>query len=321
MNRTRSVARWSIVALLFIALLIVGVSMIDTRIWFLELPAQFRWHAFLFFAVASVLSVAIYVRRRAARRAWAVPALALVGVVMCGWSVARTALENRADLGANAVQLSAIQFNLGERDGDWQDVLAWLHAQHADVIFLQEARPAFEKELEASPLASKVVFRNVRPDSRGTVALVFDGVTLNDARLDVDTFAKTGREMITLDVEKGGVRRALLSMHMCRPTNAIEFAKQSYEIEQLGHWFERNPTGIAIGDINCTAYSPRLTKVLARDHLQASRVGTWPTPLPSWFDIGIDELIVGHNTVIESASAGPNLASDHRPLVAKMRVD
>ena len=335
MTRAGRIFSWTVAVTLLVVLLTAIVSSIDTQVWWLDLPSQFRWHAFAFFGLSLVLLSAGCVRmnltaRRNATQTITRPiglglGLAIVGTLITGYGIAWASAPGLPLLdlgdGSGEMRIRIVHFNLGTRaDGDWRNVIEWLQQQPADVIFLQETRPDFEQALDASPLADKVALRNVRPDSRGTIALVLGNAKLINARLDVETLNETDRALARVEVRVGQDTCTLLSMHMCRPTSAVEFAKQSYEIEQLGGWFGRERGGVAVGDINCAAYSPRLAAMLREHELRATTAGTWPAGLPSVLSLPIDVLVTDQFKAIESQVAGPNLGSDHRPLVVTVRL-
>jgi endonuclease/exonuclease/phosphatase (EEP) superfamily protein YafD len=302
---------------------LVLASMFDTRVWWLELPGHFRWQVAVLLAIVG-FAMAIAARRHSFRRWWMPIAVAALSFLVSAFEIVRSSTNNWNPVGPTGLgdtKIRVIHFNLGVREGGWADVIHWLESQPVDVIFLQEARPSFAAEFESSPLASKIVLRNVRPDSRGTIAIVTGNATLVRARLDTDLFAKTGRELAEIEIECQGDRRTFLSVHMCRPTDAKEFAKQSYELDRLADWFGKDGNRrVAIGDINCTPYSPRFAAMQRRTGTRAANVGTWPAVLPSSVGIAIDALLVGQFDGIEDAHAGPDLGSDHRPLIATIRL-
>jgi endonuclease/exonuclease/phosphatase (EEP) superfamily protein YafD len=74
-----------------------------------------------------------------------------------------------------------------------------------------------------------------------------------------------------------------------------------------------------LGDFNTTSWSPVFSDVLATSGLRDSRLGfgvepTWPgVPLP--LRIPIDHCLVSPEIAITDRRVGPDIRSDHRPLV------
>jgi endonuclease/exonuclease/phosphatase family metal-dependent hydrolase len=81
---------------------------------------------------------------------------------------------------------------------------------------------------------------------------------------------------------------------------------------------------VLLGDLNLTPYSPPFDRLLGdsglRDVMQGQgwqptwRAGFWPLALR------IDHVLVSSDLCVEDATVGPTVGSDHRPVLARLRL-
>ena len=88
--------------------------------------------------------------------------------------------------------------------------------------------------------------------------------------------------------------------------------------------FEEESSVMLIGDLNITSWSPVFWELLRKGGLTDSRQGfgiqpTWPVWLPVLL-IPIDHILVSEKIVIHSREVGPNIGSDHYPVVVDFSV-
>jgi endonuclease/exonuclease/phosphatase (EEP) superfamily protein YafD len=79
-----------------------------------------------------------------------------------------------------------------------------------------------------------------------------------------------------------------------------------------------------VGDFNVTPWSPLFADLLRDSGLADSCRGfgwqpTWPTRLPAMFRIPIDHCLHGAGVAIVDRRVGPEIGSDHLPLLLELR--
>lgn len=77
---------------------------------------------------------------------------------------------------------------------------------------------------------------------------------------------------------------------------------------------------ILVGDLNATRYASVFKEVSKNSGLRDSNeeigfVNTWPSYLPQWLGIGIDNSLISDNIRVESKQVGNAGYSDHRPVL------
>jgi endonuclease/exonuclease/phosphatase (EEP) superfamily protein YafD len=70
---------------------------------------------------------------------------------------------------------------------------------------------------------------------------------------------------------------------------------------------------IVLGDLNATPWSAWFPPAEVRGSLP------WAT-FPSWYGIPIDHVLAGPDIGYDERRVGPSIGSDHRPVIAKLRV-
>ena len=77
---------------------------------------------------------------------------------------------------------------------------------------------------------------------------------------------------------------------------------------------------IIAGDLNITRWSPWFEVLTGAGGLRDGQEGfglqtTWPSRMGRWFGIAIDHTLVSSSIRVVNRTVGPNLGSDHYPVV------
>ena len=127
-------------------------------------------------------------------------------------------------------------------------------------------------------------------------------------------------------VTKAGVRIPIVAVHPERPGVPPRNTRRDALLRHVATTTAWTDTTVVLADLNATVYSPIFAEFLALTDLCDSRRGfgrqpTWNPPygLPGqWLDL--DHVFVGHGLVVLDRRTGPEIGSDHRPVVARLRV-
>lgn len=212
------------------------------------------------------------------------------------------------------------------------DALAWIASVRPDVIVLQECSPAWAGAVRS--LLGNGLEGVERPRSNPDGVALFSTLPLQAARVrpgDLGTFA--------------GVEALL--MHAGRPIRVIgphtwpPVSKETVEgrnaglVELADEVRSRRDDGesvVVLGDLNETPWGRAMRELLHSTDLGSARAGqgrnaTWPTtlpwlgwPTPSLLMIPIDHCLVSPDLDVVHFEAGPDLGSDHLPIVVELRV-
>jgi endonuclease/exonuclease/phosphatase (EEP) superfamily protein YafD len=280
--------------------------------WPFELFAHFRAQ----YLVAAMLLAALLAWRRLA--APALLALALVG--WHAWPAAHGLMAAPSIAGCSGPALTVVTANVRYSNADRTRFLAWLDAEPADVVVVQEVTAAWAQDLAAR---RGYPYRHVltREDPYGIAILSrwpLEAVSLVD-------LAGDGLPSLGAIVAVEGRRVQVYGLHTHWPITP-SLARARDEALHAAAALARESTlpVVMLGDLNLTPYAPPFDRLLRhgrlRDALQGRgwhptwRAGFWPLALR------IDHVLVSPGLCVEEATVGPAVGSDHRPVLARLRL-
>lgn len=304
----------SLLALLALGGLCVATSLalLAPLGWPFELFAHFRAQ----YAVAAALVAVVLVWRRRAVAA----GIAVLLVVWNALPVVQRALAESPSLACTGPAFTVATVNLQFSNRSQQTALAWLAAHPADVIVVQELTGAWAQALAGSD-AHPHRFLLTREDpygigvlsrwpleSAGAIDLAGDGLPSIEGIVDIE-----------------GRRVRLLGLHTRWPVlPEVARMRDAALVGAAGIARDSDLPVILLGDLNLTPDSPEFTRLLdesaLRDVVSGRRwrptwqAGFWPLALR------IDHVLVSPQLCVEGVEVGPSIGSDHRPVIARLRL-
>jgi len=115
--------------------------------------------------------------------------------------------------------------------------------------------------------------------------------------------------------------KTIVSVHPLPPISKNYFQKRNEFLAEIKNWNLSDKNLIVCGDFNAVPWSPFFKKMLKENNLKLASQGfgintSWPTNIP-FLRIPIDHCLVSQNGSIKSYKIGPNVGSDHFPIVAE----
>jgi endonuclease/exonuclease/phosphatase (EEP) superfamily protein YafD len=216
--------------------------------------------------------------------------------------------------------VTVVTANVQFSNGDHRAFLEWLASHPADLVVVQEVTAAWAAELSRQPgyPHRKLV---VREDPYGIGVMSrwpLDAVTQAD-------LAGDGLPSLGGRLDAGGHSLQFLALHTQWPvTPALARARDDSLREAAKLIRDRDLQAVALGDLNLTPYSPVFERFLHQSGLHDALdgrqwrptwlAGFWPLALP------IDHVLVSPQICVERAEVGPPIGSDHRPVIAQLRL-
>jgi endonuclease/exonuclease/phosphatase (EEP) superfamily protein YafD len=117
----------------------------------------------------------------------------------------------------------------------------------------------------------------------------------------------------------------LIATHPLPPIGAAYAAERNAQLQAVGEAaVDLDSPVIVAGDLNTTSWSPCFRDLLSTSQLRDSRRGwgihpTWPGPLAA-LGIPIDHVLVSPEIEIVRRVVGPQIGSDHRPVLVDLSV-
>ncbi|MDU9416616.1 endonuclease/exonuclease/phosphatase family protein [Pseudomonas sp. zfem005] len=226
---------------------------------------------------------------------------ALCGLGALAWSLTPLPTE---PLATDAPTRRFLAFNLKLDNGDAAADARWLAEQKADLIFVSEATPAWSEQLAAlRPFEACARYS----DSPFGLAL-FSRLPLKRCQVLELTGPAAGYPYLRAELEDGTV---VFGLHPPPPLGADLALARDESLRQLAERIAaEGPEVVVLGDLNVTAYSPRLRDFLDNAGLRL----TSPRIRPTWWPgmLGLDHILVRGERPVRAVGALPWRGSDHR---------
>lgn len=133
------------------------------------------------------------------------------------------------------------------------------------------------------------------------------------------------RPAILARVTLNGQELSLVATHPHIPTRRQLFKARNQQLAAIAEYVSDLKTpAMVVGDLNTTMWSPYYQVMVKTANLQNSRQGfgimpTWPTHKPLFY-IPIDHCLVSPEIKIIHMRTGPNVGSDHLPIIVDFAV-
>lgn len=294
--------------LALLALLPSWLGLFGSWYWALDLCAHFRWQ----YLIVGVVIVAWSVWRRRRRIAAFAVLTLLLNLLLIG-RLALHAEVDRATL-AQDFNLRVVSLNVLTSNPNTQVVLDYLLKSDADVIALIETD---QKWLDAlAPLQAKYPHHilHPRPDNFG-IAL-FSRLPLQQA--GILNLGKSGLPSIEARLDFHGREVRIIATHPVPPYGRAYAGFRDTQLAALaGHVRQAGEAVLLVGDLNATPWSSGMRIATGGNLGFRSLAAPWT---PTWrarsiFAIPIDHALCTAPLVITRRAVGPDVGSDHRPIV------
>lgn len=192
-------------------------------------------------------------------------------------------------------------------------VLALLETEQADVVVLLEVRQSLLTLL--APVLPQYPGQVLLPreDNFGMALLSRKPLT------GIQVIDKLGPPSILADTEVAGKRLHVIGAHPVPPIGGDYARLRNQTVLSLGEHLQNCPRPfVLLGDLNNTPWSPSLAPI--RGQALTARAGfgvqaTWPSVFPPFLRIAIDQCFVSPGVNVVECRVGPQVGSDHLPLV------
>jgi endonuclease/exonuclease/phosphatase (EEP) superfamily protein YafD len=297
--------------------LVVGVGtlvgLLDRVSWVFELADVFRLQYFVVLVGAALAAVAL----RRARLAAVAVLLAAVNVVVLGLAVAAPATVTGG--GATKGSLRLLVANVEAGNTDYAAVERLVAQTRPDVFGVIELTPAMARHLRAAFPRYRPRVLDARDDAYGIG--VYTRLPLRSAK--VAYFPADGPPTVVARLRVAGKLLAIVITHVRTP-----FAGSIHVRHLDALAAARSKLGervVVCGDFNTPPWSGPLRRFAADSRLhdlygrRAWAAYSWPT----WgylLRVPLDNCFVSNGVAVTRHRLGPNVGSDHRPLVVDIGV-
>ena len=219
-------------------------------------------------------------------------------------------------------QIKVMQCNINNLNYAKDKIISTLNCG-ADILCLQEIAPFTNDLLSQKELKEAYPYRLllIRSDSFGVGIL--SRYPLKDCQMH-----KTEQETVSIEatVVKDGQSIKVFSVHTLPPVLDDYFRCRNNEIAQLaaGAANSKDPV-LVLGDFNCASWSPHMKPIFAAQLKEVTALPkyapqSWHVKLPPPFRLPLDHIFVSKHFTVENFAFGSESGSDHRPMVATLKL-
>ena len=285
--------------------------------WFVDLLASFVVQALAFVAAASIWFALV--------RKWIPAATTAIFAAIAGSAVLPDLIDGDRSPqdGESLPGLRVATLNLLHSNEEGQQAaLEVLRAADPDVIWFGEYTPRWQDFLQTE--LPDYPHRLERPDLSSFGAALYSRWPLQDAELLPGGFlwSPFGRAVVETAAGKIGV----LGVHPPPPQlNRAGTDERDRGLAAIAPMLDALPgRRVVLGDFNATPWNDAFQAMRRACGLSAGStrwwLPSWPDPLPGLLRVPIDHVLVGGDLTVVDARLGPSIGSDHRPVLATIRV-
>ncbi len=230
------------------------------------------------------------------------------------WAVAGMlpALAGGAGRGEGPMLATLVSANVHSSNPDPVAAVAAIRDLQADIVIVLEPDHGWAGPLQALRDAYPVRRELLRDDNFGICAYARRGT--------IEVWQPGGVEVPGLVVRFDGIE--VLGIHPPPPFSAEYHAWWQSELAAVAAWSASRPTAVVAGDLNATSWCSGFRRLCRDGRLDgpgglAGWTPTWMrgTPLAA----PIDHVLVGPGLGMSGHAVGPEIRSDHQPVVVQLR--
>lgn len=278
-----------------------------------ELAASWRPHIALALTVCAAMALAVRARLLAGLLVTLAVALGADAIHTASVSAQATA---RSDLGdGDAVRV--VFANISIRNDDTGKLVAWIKVSDPDVVVTTEVSP-----WRVAQLAEAMVeypFQVLEPREHPFGMVVYSRYPISGeavTELAGDTPPARTPMLVTADVETPVGMLHVAGVHLFPPMTPRWLAWRNEQLAIAGDLLaEVDAPKLVVGDFNATPWSASLRRFQSENDLSGFNTrATWPVAL-GFVGIPIDHAFASRDLAILKVEPGPDIGSDHRPLL------
>ncbi len=277
--------------------------------WRLDGLSHFRME---YFVVLGALSLFLLLTRR--------PVLLVLALVFFFWNGAEIFRLPKPAPASEGQVYKAASFNIHTHNREFDKILEWVRRENPDIFVIVEATNAMEPLYEG--LDEIYPQKKERRMGRGGLgAMIFSRYPIIGEKFP---WGGVGTVPVRIELPEGPV--TIIAMHPQAPVSQDAWGWRNGTLRDLARLCaEQKDPVILMGDMNCSPWSPFFEKFEKESGLRSPQVRwmprrTWPAGLP-FIWTAIDQFFVSERIVPVAEWVGPELGSDHYPIVMTFRVE
>lgn len=300
-----------------VALAVVSLAAFLGRwVWWLDVLANFRAQYVVGLAVFGLVTL----MSRWRRTGYVILAVGLINLVI----VLPLYVGAPAEAAVEAQTIRVMSFNLLSTNESYSDVIEYIGTVDPDLVLLHEASRPWEVAMESSGLDYQII----RPRSDDLIFGTLILVRGEDVEAISYGFAAASPRAVSLSYVPPGwsTELGVLGIHPLAPTDEERAKLRNAQLDFAAEWGSRQDGAyLVVGDFNATPWSYPFRNLLATADLANSQVGFGLQPSFSansnlLLRVPIDHLVHSPSLEVTNRQLGPELGSDHFPLIVDLQI-
>jgi endonuclease/exonuclease/phosphatase (EEP) superfamily protein YafD len=219
----------------------------------------------------------------------------------------------------SVADIKILSINLLSSNNNSDEVLDFIINEDPDLIVLQEVNQKWDTYL--SSLGSTFPFKltEIREDNFGLVVL--SKVELIDPEKII--LSNSGVPSFYFKINMDSKETHFIATHPLPPIGTDYFDYRNEQFTNLNKMVKRlNGSKVLIGDLNTTSFSPNFNRIIEGTSLRDSRLGfglqpSWNAQIP-FISVTIDHILISKEIMVTNRMVGPDIGSDHFPVIIKI---
>ena len=295
-----------------ILLLLCTLVSVTGGVLLLELMSHFQLY---YFISALVLSVLLLIGKQYRFLIVAVLAVTLSGVQLIPFYFDAAETNTKQ----NGQPVSILLSNVLTSNQDFPALFEYIAKVSPDIVVLQEIDSLWAEHLRS--LAADYPFQLIEPRNDNFGIALLSRIAPKQAT--TISLGSAGLPSIWAEFSMPSVNFTLLATHPLPPINTQYYQYRNEQLQAAAEHLsmQRGPK-ILVGDLNITPFSSEYRDLESSTGLTNTRYGfgylaTWPAGLPV-LQIPIDHVLVSDEINVVNVNVGPDIGSDHLPILAKL---
>jgi endonuclease/exonuclease/phosphatase (EEP) superfamily protein YafD len=220
------------------------------------------------------------------------------------------------------IKLRLLTVNVLSRNLEREHLIEFILQQDPDLILLQETNGEWVQELDQA-LSEKWPISKTVPRSDNFGIAMYSKIQWDSCEIVQFTTLMSTPSLVAKFKLADGRQMEVINTHPLPPINSSYWNSRNAHFAGLANHVVESDCGqllIVAGDFNCSPWSYWFRQMLSKSGLSNAAVGqglfaTWkPCPLPG-SGLPIDHVLVGSEIECIRLQPGPDVGSDHRPVM------
>ncbi|MFQ5989281.1 MAG: endonuclease/exonuclease/phosphatase family protein [Candidatus Methylomirabilales bacterium] len=308
------VTPWGLLAAVTVVACSITVVGFLGRLWWLfELTSHFRPQYFLFLLGSAFLF--LFGRKQRA-------AILAIVFALINLSLIIPLYFGSPTIHAEGRTFRAVLANLSTSNQAHGKLEKFIRSVEPDFMVLLEVNQAWMRELQK--LHAMYPYSRARPRDDNFGIALLSRIPFGNA--EIPRIGKARVPSVVAQFTMDDQSLIVIGTHTLPPVGRAYSGYRNQQLTELAHvvGVQKGPV-MVLGDLNTTSWSPFFSDLIRKTGLRDSRNGfglqpSWPAGFPLLW-VPIDHCLVSSGVVVHNRKTGPDIGSDHYPIVVDFSVE